>query len=122
MLPEERRRVHISQDDTIDLRTRQSIMSDNDSTIDELHNLSIRGGEPNATPTAQGVDRMLSVLTGDEHGSSVTQDNVDAAGSSSGADQNSTASTNNVTSISGSATATGGARYVLPIFRVIFQI
>ena len=38
-----RRRFHISQDDTISLRDRQSIVSENDSTIDQLHNLSIQG-------------------------------------------------------------------------------
>ena len=38
-----RRRFHISQDDTISVRERQSIVSENDSTIDHLHNLSIQG-------------------------------------------------------------------------------
>ena len=38
-----RRRFHISQDDTLSVRERQSIVSENDSTIDHLHNLSIQG-------------------------------------------------------------------------------
>ena len=52
-----RRRVHISQDDTISLRDRQSIVSENDSTIDQLHNLSIQGetSQPPAMEERRGA-------------------------------------------------------------------
>ena len=47
-----RRRFHISHDDTLSLSQRQSIVSENDSTIDHLHNLSIHG-EPSQSSSSE---------------------------------------------------------------------
>ena len=59
-----RRRFHISQDDTLSLRDRQSIISENDSTIDHLHNLSIQGDTSQSPPTEEQRDQIDTGSTG----------------------------------------------------------
>ena len=84
-----RRRFHISQDDTISVRERQSIVSENDSTIDHLHNLSIQG------------ETSHNQLPSEER-----RDQTDA-GIGSTRQQSSSDSTNSPANTTG---ATGGAR------------
>ena len=75
-----RRRFHISQDDTLSLRDRQSIVSENDSTIDQLHNLSIQG-DTSQSPSSEARRDQTDAGTsnGRQHPSSNTASSVGGA-------------------------------------------
>ena len=80
-----RRRFHISQDDTLSLRDRQSIVSENDSTIDHLHNLSIQG-EPSqsSNPEERRDQTDAGSSSGRQHPQSDSSGSLASAGGATG--------------------------------------
>ena len=83
-----RRRFHISHDDTISVRERQSIVSENDSTIDHLHNLSIQGETShNQLPSEDRPDQTDAGIasTRQQSSSNLTNSPANTTGAAGGA-------------------------------------
>ena len=80
-----RRRFHISQDDTLSLRDRQSIVSENDSTIDQLHNLSIQGDTSQSSSSDTRRDETdAGASRGRQHPSTTSSSTGNERGASGG--------------------------------------